>query len=329
MEENRYQIICHSLDGKLPASAADELALWRKTTPENEQQYQEIKLLWQQIPYAEVKHEALNIDIETALKQVASQLSPTAKVVPLRSNWQSFLAAASVLFILGIGAWWMFAAQPEMVQVATAKNETKEVTLPDNSTAWLNENSTLTYPASFAAAQRTIAMEGDVVFEVTHHPQQPFVVTTDDLAVKVLGTKFNIRTTGNAPTVHVLNGKVAVNSIAEPTQSIKLTKGMTAELNKETSELALQTDFTENDLFWLTETLVFNEMPFAEVVNDLTRAYDRQITFSNNALANCPVRGTFIKKSLPEILGTLQLIYGFEITQSASSTIQIKKGSCH
>ncbi len=332
MEELRYQQICNFLDGKLSATPKKALAQWRKANRENEKQFQEIKFLWQKTRLAKKGQGELKIDVNAALTKVHQQLPKTTKVIPLRKRLLRFSAAASVLIILGFIGWLTFLQPIAMIQVATLSNETKQVTLPDNSTVWLNENSRLSYPKQFDNKTRTVTMTGDVVFEVTHHPQQPFVVTTNDLAVKVLGTKFNVQSDADKNTsafVYVLNGKVQVQKKEAPSQKVLLTKGMTAQLNAQTAQLGLTDAFSSNQLFWMTKTLTFEGTPFKEVIVDLNQAYKKEVILTNTDLLNCPVRGTFTDKTLAEILATLQLIYGFDIEKINSQSPQLNNGICN
>lgn len=332
MEELRYQQICNFLDGRLSATEKKALAQWRKVNRDNEKQFQEVKFLWQKTRLIKKGQPDLKIDVNAALAKVHQQLPKTATILPLRKRLRRFSAAASVLIILGFIGWLTFLQPVEMIQVATFSDETKQVILPDNSTVWLNENSRLSYPKQFDKKTRTVNMIGDVVFEVTHNPQQPFVVTTKDLAVNVLGTKFNIQSDADKNTsafVYVLNGKVQVQKKEAPTQKVLLTKGMTAQLNAQTEQLGLTDAFSSNQLFWYHQTLVFEETSLKNVLQTINQAYNAKIALTNQTLLACPFTGKFKTKTLPEILETLKLIYGFEVKNIHSITPQLNNGTCN
>ncbi len=331
MEEFRYQQICDFLDGKLSATEKKALTQWRKIHAVNEKQFQEVKFLWQKMPVAQKGKVGLKIDVHAALAKVHQQLPQTTKVIPLRKQIIRFSAVASILIILGFIGWMTFLQPVAMVEVATLSNETKQVTLPDNSMVWLNENSRLSYPKEFDTQTRTIAMTGDVVLEVTHNPQQPFIVTTNDLAVKVLGTKFNVQSDKDKNTsafVHVINGKVEVQKKEAPTEKVLLTKGMTAQLDAQTKQLELTDAFSSNQLFWYHQTLTFKGTMLKNVLQTLNQAYDVNIELTNQTLLTCPFTGEFKANTFPEVLKILQLIYEFEVKNIHSNAPQLNNGKC-
>ena len=83
--------------------------------------------------------------------------------------------------------------------------------LEDGSIIWLKGNSSLTYPEHFVNATREVSLIGEALFEVAKDASHPFVVHSNGMNTKVLGTSFNIRPIGNHVEVVVFTGKVAVS----------------------------------------------------------------------------------------------------------------------
>lgn len=63
--------------------------------------------------------------------------------------------------------------------------------LPDGSVVQLSRGAAITYPKAFGE-HRTIRLEGDASFDVTHDASHPFIVQTQDITIKVLGTSFDV-----------------------------------------------------------------------------------------------------------------------------------------
>lgn len=64
------------------------------------------------------------------------------------------------------------------------------VTLDDGTHVWLNARTKLTLPEAFGPTQRNVQLAGAAFFEVARDEAAPFVVSTDKLRVRVLGTSF-------------------------------------------------------------------------------------------------------------------------------------------
>jgi transmembrane sensor len=64
--------------------------------------------------------------------------------------------------------------------------------LPDGTRGYLNNGSTIKHPGKFTGDTREIFLYGEAFFDVKHDRQRPFIIRTDGLDVKVLGTQVNI-----------------------------------------------------------------------------------------------------------------------------------------
>ena len=68
-----------------------------------------------------------------------------------------------------------------------------ELVLADGTRVWLNSESRPDSSRPFYGGScGRVKMEGEICFDVARREEQPFVVRTADLAVKVLGTLFNM-----------------------------------------------------------------------------------------------------------------------------------------
>ena len=68
-----------------------------------------------------------------------------------------------------------------------------KIVLPDGSRVWLNARSSLIYPNKFLTGQpRKVKLNGEAYFEVAHDKSRPFIVETEKVQTRVLGTSFNV-----------------------------------------------------------------------------------------------------------------------------------------
>ena len=125
-----------------------------------------------------------------------------------------YVAAVIIIGLLGLNLY-------KMVQPATVGENTVEVPkgqraslmLSDGTKIWLNSQSKLIYPTQFSDKERNVRLEGEAFFDVAHKEHLPFVVHPPLLAIKVLGTKFNVKAYFDEKSVVTLaEGKVEVET---------------------------------------------------------------------------------------------------------------------
>ncbi len=86
------------------------------------------------------------------------------------------------------------------------------IELPDGSLAYLNHNSFLKYYGDFDP--RSMELSGEIFFNVSEG-ETPFIVYTDLCEIKVLGTKFNVKSDKQETEVEVEQGSVELTSKQE------------------------------------------------------------------------------------------------------------------
>lgn len=105
--------------------------------------------------------------------------------------------------------------------IATPRGGQYQVILPDGSHVWLNAASSIRFPTVFSAGARKVDITGEVYFEVAKKinkptgKRQPFIVTTDNQQVEVLGTHFNINAykDESATKTTLLEGSVNISNL--------------------------------------------------------------------------------------------------------------------
>lgn len=117
-----------------------------------------------------------------------------------RLNLIRYAAAAAIVVLIGAGLLFRRTStrQPQAPIFATYKTnvgQVKKLELPDGTTVWLNAMSRIRIGQGFNnAATRSVYLdEGEAFFEVKHDPAHPFLVITNSITTKVLGTSFNVK----------------------------------------------------------------------------------------------------------------------------------------
>ena len=203
-------------------------------------------------------------------------------------------------------------------QLVETTNPTKQplrVVLNDGSEITLSTKSRLRYPAHFTGNARIVYLTGEAKFSVTRR-NQPFMVYTGAMVVKVLGARFVVRAfdTDQKITVQVLSGNVSVyKPKPEQTPGSKEVDGLI--LNANQAAVFEKSDGT------LTKTLVaspalignrsgerrfvYDEVPLATILRDLERGYAISIQFDGQSFEGCKITADLSNESLYQKLDIL------------------------
>jgi ferric-dicitrate binding protein FerR (iron transport regulator) len=78
---------------------------------------------------------------------------------------------------------------------------------------WLNAESHLEFPDRFTGDKREVRLQGEAYFEVKKDAKHPFIVYSDYLTTRVLGTAFDVRArSARDASVTLVTGRVLVKT---------------------------------------------------------------------------------------------------------------------
>ncbi|WP_277466883.1 FecR domain-containing protein [Parabacteroides sp. PF5-6] len=199
------------------------------------------------------------------------------------------------------------AAQQVCSEVATPLGATSKVQLPDGSRAWLNAGSCLTYTYNYARGIREVQLEGEAYFDVAPDKEHPFVVKSNNLDIKVLGTRFNVKSYANDEQVKIalVSGSVnvKVNQQEKEAMDFMLTPDRMLTFDKESNSVEIGAFRKRDVVAWTIGELTFDNQPFTQIAKDLERKFNVQIRIESERLRDDIFSGSFSSNySLDQIL---------------------------
>jgi transmembrane sensor len=265
----------------------------------------------------------------------------------------------AAILIAGFSCAWLIRGgiEKNSIQHAGVLNELtipmgskSKITLSDGTQVWLNSGSTLKYPAVFQNRKREIYLEGEAFFDVTHDKNRPFIVSTSEIHVKVLGTKFNIKSYPDENLIEttLVSGSIEIEAKQQGEKRkrrVKLEPNQKATFSRTTNELLLadtrepeniepmpvakihiaQEVNTEIETSWKDNKLVFSRERLEDIAKSLERWYDVHIILEDSILKEYRYTGTFEKETLEQALYALKLASPFEYTIDKNNIIIYKK----
>lgn len=169
----------------------------------------------------------------------------------------------------------------KMQKLSTPRGMDFKVVLPDGSEVWLNAESTIEFPSAFTGEERTVSLKGEAYFKVAHNEQQPFIVNTDKMTVRVLGTEFNFKSyKAEIPHVSLVKGKVEVLQDETNNIATQLKPGQDAWVDDNGSMHVREVD-TYAVTQWIRGFFYFDDMPLVDILRELSRWYNCGVVFNN------------------------------------------------
>lgn len=225
-----------------------------------------------------------------------------------------FVSGIAALFCLVFGSvayYQHFHTQKQAVAyhiTKTSNGEKKNIILPDGTHVVLSFCSSIKYSDLFNSKDRKVELLGEGYFEVARNEKKPFIITTQNFNIHVLGTCFNVKSypKDEIASVLVKNGKVQVEL---PKGTMKLTANEQVIVNTLSGEYALER--TEAELpVWIKGKLKFNNTPIKEVGKELERMYDCHISFAAGQEFTQRISGEHDSASLETVLQSIEHVSG-------------------
>jgi transmembrane sensor len=250
----------------------------------------------------------------------------TSRTIQLRP-WLIAASIAATLFLVA-GYFIYNINKPVTMETAFAPYGKRiEVRLPDGSKVWLNSGSTLQYPKSFNATDRTATLkDGEAFFEVVHDTHKPFIVHTKNADINVLGTSFEVSAFEKEPEtkVTVETGKVGVLLLASNKPASFLLPGDRGTINNVTHEIRFFKIARSEIAAWRTDRLIFEDMPIAEAMRSLERTYNISIKIENTHLLNERVTMRLNLQPLDNVLTAMGFSHHFTFKKINEQLVIVK-----
>lgn len=168
----------------------------------------------------------------------------------------------------------------------TDKGQRSEIRLADGTKIWLNSSTQVRVKQSLFSKSRIVDLDGEAYFEVTKNKGNPFIVRASGVNVKVLGTKFNVRSrkSENEVIATLLEGKVLIEN-SNHTNSQVLEPGQSVSVNRVDGSLTkFQYNNPGNILLWRGEKLLFEDSSLLEITQVLKQLYNLDFEFMDTDL---------------------------------------------
>ncbi len=214
-----------------------------------------------------------------------------------RKSWNNILyrvAAILLLPIIGAVAMYLYTFQNQVItepiwkEYFVPNGKQDHLYLADGTEVWLNSGSFLLYDENLTGNKRSVYLNGEGSFNVTHDPEKPFIVKTKYIETEVLGTLFNVEAYSNSELIKITleEGKVKVNESTLRRDSAILIPNEQLTYNITDRTFTKQVVDASQVLKWKHGYLLFNEASVDDILKTIERRFDVTINYETGKYPN-------------------------------------------
>ena len=238
---------------------------------------------------------------------------------------------AAIVLVLLIPTWvvYRYFTTPDITKIM-ASNEMLETTLSDGTIVTLNAHASISYTEDFGKGIREVEIKGEGYFDVVHDSAQPFILSSGNARIEVLGTAFYVNTTKNGEDVEVV---LVVGSLSVYFEDIygerkTIIPGEKAELIQANQRIVVIPNEDPNFLAWKTRRMIFLDDRLDVIIKTLNKVYQTDIRLGSQGLAACRLTASFNRQSLESVLSVIQATLDLN-SESTSSEIILYGAGCN
>lgn len=234
----------------------------------------------------------------TLAKQPQEVRQAQTRLIPRFAFGFAVIAAAIV------GAYFYFMPRelaPETY--ATRKGEQTRVVLQDSSEVTLNYATQLIVPKMESGKARLLSLIGEAFFKVRRN-ETPFIVSTEFVDVRVVGTEFNVRAREGMVEVAVIHGSVNVSN-AKDGKMLVLTQGQRALCARAGAPQLIDNVPSIEYPGWMHGRLLFDKATFADACREIEMRFDVTIRIDDANVRNEIVMGMLNAKNAESAITAL------------------------
>ncbi|MGK2255545.1 MAG: transmembrane sensor [Brevundimonas sp.] len=297
---------------RVAASDITAFSQWRRN-PENAEAYSRIETMWEAAGSLKGDADIAALTQGARARADASRQSQSRlakSVVPLGA-----IATIAALAV-GVALW---SSRPQSYE--TDLGERRVVVLADGSRVTLDTASSIR--VKLTRGRRAVELaSGQAFFEVRGDRARPFIVSAGDTDVTAVGTRFDVRRSGNGAQVTLVEGKVDVSDRSAVSQGWSLTPGQ--QIVTTSPRPAVRTVDVASETSWTAGRLIFAGDSVETAVAEVNRYSRTKVVLQAPAISRIAVSGAFNTGDVEGFVSALVELYPVVAERTPTGQIVIR-----
>jgi len=326
--EEIKQLILRFLEGEASDQDVSDLQVWLQESADNRMYFDEVNNAYQA---SVTLHRFNQQKIDQAWSKLSTQIETEQPAKGLIYSFNTInqfpffkiAASISILLLSGFLIFWLLGKRENSLNTIVQNNERNsiQILLPDSSVVWLNTYSSLVYPTAFDKNSRDVTLKGEAFFDVKKG-KKPFIVHTQNMQVRVKGTRFNVEAYTNNPSAKTTleEGKVEL-SVNNSHKKYILKPGEQIIFNAPLNKISLRKVEVGNFSAWKEKQLVFDNTPLEEIIPKLENRFSVAISADKELAATERLSLTIGDETLDEVLELVKLASRLKVKKEKGQII--------
>lgn len=262
----------------------------------------------------------LEVFSEALRERVASReaLLAEGKAMTARRRKAGKAAKASLLSLLVAGSLWWLDPAWHTEQVRVAVGAQRELVLADGSQVLLDSGSRLQIERHLRSRQLEL-LEGQARFTVVH-ADAPFIVHSQGVRVRDIGTVFDVRSDVRGVRVGVLEGAVEVGIGHGTVQPLRAGQQLLAAAGELGEVQAVASGAMEA---WRSSVLRFDGTPLRDAIVDLQRYSEVPLRLADERTGGLRLSGEFDSRQVRALQEQLPVVLPVTVVRAADGGLVI------
>lgn len=358
-EASEWVILLDS--GKLTVEKRERLAQWLLLSPIHIEEFLLASSVLLGLSQSEVGN-TISIDIDALKSTQLNVMSidnnvtkfekhrlPLRRVSTLNRKWYALAASFFTVFLV-YAAYvfnWPNNGPEQLVdnknvwEINTKRGEKKSIALSDGTYVHINTDTHL-YIELQEGKRFAKLSSGEAYFSVAKDSERPFIVETNDIAIQVVGTEFNVKSLRNIASVVVSEGVVRISSdlgkikniVSQDSSDLSfdgferldngglvLTVGEKADFELGNINPHLEQTSIDRSKAWLNNQVIFEDTLLSDITREFNRYNAKRIIVTDSSLLDLRFSGVFSADDPLSFAQFLMLTLNVKVTESEDSIL--------
>lgn len=317
--EHLDDLIGKYLLGEATPAEMAEVDAWVQLAEENRHYFNQLKAIIQK---SESARGAQSFNTDAAWEKVNARIKSApesrreAKVIPMNRNRQFLRIAAAVVGVLFVSAFlFRLLNNPLQTLNLQAANSVVVDTLTGGTVVHLNKSSNLVAVYNPKEKSQRVQLTGEAFFEINKQKDEEFLIATQGIFIRDIGTSFNVKSTAGSAKVEVVVEEGEVKMYSSDNPGITILAGESGYYDTVKKSFSKSELLDRNVFAYKTKKFRFGNVRLGEVVQSLNAVYDKQIILQGD-IGNCSLTISFNNEDIGSITDLIAETLGLKKSET-------------